>query len=311
MSEQPLPTWRATPIRQAILDFVAAVADPQSPDYVPPEARIAVFDNDGTLWSEQPAIQGVFIMERLAEMAAQDPSLRSQQPWKAAYEKDMAWINDIMARHYQGDDSGVHILLAGASQAFNMTVDAFNQRVLDFFQRARHPRYGVSFLEMTFVPMVELLHFLADHGFTNYIASGGGRDFMRPVAQALYGIPPERVIGSAPKLTFVVDDRGARLERRGELAIFDEGPGKPVQIWDRVGRPPILAAGNANGDIPMLQFATQRPGARGLGLLIHHDDPVRDVAYDRGAEKALEAARKHGWRIVSVQKDWRRVYSFR
>jgi len=310
MSMSALSTWQDTPVKQAILDFVAAVTDESSPDFVPVEQRIATFDNDGTLWSEQPAIQGVFIMERLAEMAERTPLLRSQQPWKAAYEKDYNWVNAVMAKHYQGDDSGVEILLAGVSQAFDMTVDEFNERVQRFFDEARHPKFGVSYLQMTFVPMVELLQFLADHGFTCYIVSGGGRDFIRPVTQQLYGIPPERVIGTAPKTEFVVDEQGARLIRKGEIAIFDEGAVKPIQIWDRAGYPPILAVGNANGDIPMLQYATQRPGVRGLGLLVQHDDCKRDTSYRAGADEARIAADENGWFIVSVLLDWKQVYSF-
>jgi phosphoglycolate phosphatase-like HAD superfamily hydrolase len=306
----PLQSWQATPTRQAILDFVAAVIDENGPKYVPPEARIAVFDNDGTLWCEKPGqVQLDFILRRLAAMAEKDPTLRQQQPWQAAYEQDMAWFSDVMVKHYHGDDSQVKVLLGGILKAFGtMSVEAFADMALSFMQQTQHPTLGVSYLEVTFQPMVELLKYLEAHGFSNYIASGGGRDFMRPVTQALYGIPPERVVGSAVSLEFKVDDKGAEIVRQPGLEFIDDGPAKAVHIWNRIGRRPILAAGNSNGDIPMLQY-TQANTLPSLCLLVNHDDAEREFDYTAGAEDAIKTAQARGWVVVSVKQDWRSVFA--
>jgi phosphoserine phosphatase len=307
---QHLPSWNDTPTRQAILDFVAKVTDPNNAGYVPPEERIATFDNDGTLWCEQPAVQGGFIMQRLTAMAEKDASLHQTQPWQAAYEKDFTWLNNAVTKHYNGDDSDVKVLLGGILKAFgDMTVDAFAAMVVDFFDSARHPTYHCSYLEVAYQPMVELLGYLEANGFTTYIVSGGGRDFMRPITQQVYGIPPERVIGSAPALSFQADDQGAHIMRQAGADIFDDGPAKPVYIWDRIGRRPILAAGNANGDIPMLQFAGGKDHPA-LRLLVHHDDAKREVKYTAGAEKAINLAKEQGWTVVSIKQDWSNVFAF-
>jgi phosphoserine phosphatase len=293
------------------MDFVAKVTNPSSPDYVPPEERIATFDNDGTLWCEKPVqIQIAFILQRLAAMAEKDPSLRKQQPWQAAYEKDNAWFSDTVTKHYNGDDSGIKVLLGGVVKAFgNMTVEAFAAQAAAYFKTAQHPKYKVSYLEVTYQPMVELLGFLEANGFTNYIVSGGGRDFMRPVTQQLYGIPPERVVGSAFTESFQDDDQGTHIMRGAGIDFVDDGPAKAVHIWDRIGRRPILAAGNANGDIPMLRFAggKDRPALR---LLVNHDDAARETNYTAGAEKAVKLAKEQGWTVVSMKQDWKQVFAF-
>ena len=235
-----LRTWEDTPTKRTILDFVVRICDPADASYAAPEERIATFDNDGTLWCEQPAVQGGFIMQRLTAMAKQDPSLRQTQPWKMAYEKDTAWINRAVNRHYGGDDGDVKVLLGGLGKAFaDMTVDAFADMVAGFFDSARHPTYQCSYLEVVYQPMVELLGHLRGNGFTVYIVSGGGRDFMRPPTERIYGIPPERVIGSAPSLSFQSDAQGARIMRGAGLDILDDGPAKAVQIWDRIGTPDL------------------------------------------------------------------------
>ncbi|MCW5843067.1 MAG: haloacid dehalogenase-like hydrolase [Caldilinea sp.] len=307
----PLPTWQDTPARQAILDFVAAVTDEGGPQYVPPAERVAVFDNDGTLWCEKPMqVQVDFILRRLVEMADAEPALRQQQPWQAAHAKDMAWFGAAIDKHYQGDDSQAMVLLGGILKAFGaMTVDAFAEAAAAFFRQAQHPTLGVPYREVTFVPMVELLRYLEAHGFTCYIVSGGGRDFMRPVTEALYGIPPERVVGSAVKLDFHLDEQGATVVRQPGLDFIADGPAKVVYIWDRIGRRPILAAGNSNGDVPMLQFTASSPQPS-LCLLVNHDDAEREFSYTAGAEEALKQAADHGWTVVSVQQDWRRVFAF-
>jgi len=305
-----LPSWKDTPTRGAILGFVAKVCDSNSADYVVAEERVATFDNDGTLWCEQPAVQGGFIMQRLTAMAEKDASLRQTQPWKMAHEKDSSWINNAATKHYNGDDSDIKVLLGGLGKAFaDMTVEAFAAMVLDFFKSARHPKYNCSYLEVAYQPMLELLDYLRANDFTVYIVSGGGRDFMRPITRQVYDILPERVIGSAPTLSFKADDQGARIMRGAGLEILDDGPAKAVQIWDRTGRRPILAAGNANGDIPMLQLAggKDRPALR---LLVHHDDAAREASYTSGAEKAVKLARAQGWTVVSMKNDWKQVFSF-
>jgi phosphoserine phosphatase len=301
-------TWNDTPRRRAIVEFVAAVTAEGGPDFVPVEERIAVFDNDGTLWCEHPGqVQGDFIVRRLAEMAAADPSLRSVEPWRAAAEGDGAWFADVVTRHYRGDSSLVPILAEGVVRAFGgLTVEEFESAAARFLRTARHPSLGVPYLDLTYTPMVELLAYLAAHGFTNYIVSGGGRDFLRPVAEELYGIPPERVIGSAVTLRF--DGPTAGIVREAALDLLDDGPAKPVEIWGRIGRRPILAAGNANGDIPMLQY-TEGNRHRTLCLLVRHDDPDREFAYRAGAEDALEAAGEHGWQVVSIRDDFAEVFA--
>jgi phosphoglycolate phosphatase-like HAD superfamily hydrolase len=306
-----LSFWKDTPTKQAILEFVAAVTDKSNAKYVPPEERIAVFDNDGTLWCEKPTyIQVGFILQQLTAMAEKDPSLRKQQPWQAAYDKDMAWFNDTVVKHYHGDDSKVKVLLGGVLKAFDaMSVGAFGKMAADFMHQAKHPTLDVSYMETTFQPMVELLQYLSAHDFTTYIASASGRDFMRPVTETLYGIPPERVVGSAVTLAFQTNDQGAAIMRQPGLDFIDDGPAKAVHIWEGIGRYPIFAAGNANGDIPMLQLTEANPHAS-LCLLVNHDDAIREFDYMAGAEDALKMAQDRSWTVVSVQQDWRNVFSF-
>ena len=306
-----LSSWNETPTKQAIVEFVEAVTDKTNAKYVPPEERIAVFDNDGTLWCEKPTyIQVGFILQRLAAMAEKDPSLRKQQPWQAAYDKDMEWFNDTVVKHYHGDDSKVKVLLGGVLKAFDaMSVKAFEKKAADFMHQAKHPTLGVSYMETTFQPMVALLRYLKAHDFTTYIASASGRDFIRPVTETLYGIPPERVIGSAVKLAFQANDQGATIVRQPGLDFIDDGPAKAVHIWEGIGRYPIFAAGNANGDIPMLQLTDANSHAS-LCMLVNHDDAAREFAYTAGAEDALKIAQDRGWVVVSVKQDWGNVFAF-
>lgn len=305
-----LASWNDTPTKQAIADFVATVSDASSPNYVPPEARIAVYDNDGTLWCEKPLpIQADFLLRRLAAMAEQDPALRERQPWKAAYEKDYTWLNGLIVNHYHGDDSDAEVLLGGVLRAFEgITIEAFEQQAGAFMRNEKHPTLHRPYLACAYKPMVELLRYLEAHGFTNYIASGGGRDFMRSITQEVYGLPPEQVIGSTVSLSYCEHGDGGDLIHKAELDVLDDGPAKPVRIWSRAGRRPILAAGNSNGDIPMLQFVRQasRPALR---LLLRHDDPVREFDYVAGAEKSLQLAQEYGWTVVSIKNDWRAVFA--
>jgi phosphoglycolate phosphatase-like HAD superfamily hydrolase len=308
---EPLPSWNDTPTRRSILDFVATVTETDGSGFVPVPERIATFDADGTLWCEKPVqIQIAWLLQRLAEMAEKDASLRTEQPFQAAYQKDDKWFSDVVTKHYNGDDSGVKVLLGGVTKAFgSMTVEAFAEQATHFFDTEQHPVYKVSYRELAYTPMVELLDYLVANGFTPYIVSGGGRDFMRPVTTELFDIPPERVIGSAFAESYKHDGDGAHIMRGESIGLIDDGPAKAVQIWDRIGRRPILAAGNANGDIPMLEFAAGHQSTS-LCLLVDHDDASRESRYDAGAEKALAAAKKHDWLVVSMSNDWSQVFSF-
>jgi phosphoserine phosphatase len=305
----PLPSWRDGVSKQAIQDFVERVTTDGSPDFVAPEERVAVFDNDGTLWCEKPMpIQLDFILRRLVVMAEQDPGLRTRQPWQAAYERDYRWLGGVVAKHYQGDDSELPVLAAGVLQAFaGITVEEFEAQADAFLRSAQHPTLGRGYLACSYRPMVELLAYLEVGGFRNYIASGGGRDFMRPISQEVYGIPRQRVIGSSTALAYQPDGHGGRIVRKPEADILDDGPAKPVRIWSRVGRRPVLAAGNSNGDIPMLAFA-ELPGRPSLRLLVLHDDAEREFDYTQGAEQALERARTDGWTVISINGDWATVF---
>jgi phosphoserine phosphatase len=300
-----LTSWNEGLAKRAILDFVAQTESAG----VPAAERVAVFDNDGTLWCEQPMpIQADFIVRRLAEMAAADPGLRDRQPWRAAYEHDLAWFGAVLVEHYAGDDTNVRTLLGGVLTAYaSMSVDEFEARSEQFLRTTTHPTLGRRYLECAYAPMLELLAYLAEHGFASYIASGGGRDFMRPISQEVYGIPRERVIGSASALEYVPDDHGGVIRHKAEADYLDDGAQKPVRIWSRTGRRPMLAAGNSNGDIPMLDF-TQDHARPHLRLLVCHDDADREFSYTAGAEQALAKAAVSGWTPVSIRADWARVF---
>jgi phosphoserine phosphatase len=304
-----LSSWRDGPAKRAIVEFVARVCGDDGSEPVPVEERLAVFDNDGTLWCEKPIpIQLDFILRRLVEMAEADPALRGRQPWKAAHERDYDWMGAVMTEHYAGDETKVKILAAGVLAAHEgISVEDFEARADEFLRRAQHPTLGRGYLDCAYAPMVELLGFLAANGFSNYIASGGGRDFMRPISQELYGIPRERVIGSSTALAYTSDERGGTIMRKAEADYLDDGPQKPIRIWSRTGRRPLLTAGNSNGDVPMLHF-TQHPDKPSLRLLVLHDDDEREFAYTTGAEQALDQAASDGWTVISVKNDWATVF---
>jgi len=295
-----LESWNDGPTKSAIVDFVGrAVAD------VPPDERVAVFDNDGTLWCEKPMyIQLDFLLRRFKEQAEVDPSLRDKQPYKAAYTGDLKWLGDAVTKHYQGDDTDIKPLVAAIlTSQHEITVDELASRFDAFFADAKHPTLGRPYTACGYAPMVELLRYLEDNGFTNYIVSGGGRDFMRPVTARMYGVPPERVIGSSVGLAF----RDGQLLTTPVPEFLDDGPVKPARIWGRTGRRPILAAGNSNGDIEMLQFT--RGGTHpSLQLLVLHDDADREFDYVAGAEKALDLARSDDWVVTSMRDDWTTVF---
>jgi hypothetical protein len=309
-TDRLLVSWNDTPTRHAIVQFVQTVTQEGNPGFVPPEERIAVFDNDGTLWTEKPMpVELGFILQRLAAMTEQNPQLRDRQPWKAAYTKDYAWLGEVITKHYHGDDNDVKVLLGGILQAFaGMTVDEYTAAAGSFLHQGKHPTLGRIFADCGFLPMIELLRYLESNGFVTFIASGGDRDFMRPVTVGTYGIPPERVIGSSNALIYVEDDQGGTLSYQAQPDVFDDGPIKPVRIWSRTGRRPILAGGNSNGDIPMLHWSGG-PGRPSLRLLVLHDDPDREFDYVAGAEKSLDRAKSDGWTVVSIKNDWATVFA--
>jgi phosphoglycolate phosphatase-like HAD superfamily hydrolase len=305
-----LASWNDGATKSAITDFVARVSEEGGPDYVEPAARVAVFDNDGTLWTEKPlVIQLDFTIRRFRELAEEDPALRTQQPYQAAYEGDLKWMAAAMVKHYRGDDSDLKLLMVAVPKAFEtVTVEDYDRQVKEFFADADNPRLKRPYRECGYQPMVDLLRYLEANGFVNYIASGGDRDFMRPVAEDMYGIPPERIIGSALGITYSAQGGQSALLYKGAMDFFDDGPEKPIRIWSRIGRRPILAFGNSNGDVPMLAYsgAESLPGLR---LLLLHDDSDREFDYTAGAEQALDIAAQQNWTVVSMKNDWNTVFT--
>jgi phosphoglycolate phosphatase-like HAD superfamily hydrolase len=305
----PLPSWNDGPAKQAILAFIARVTKEGSPDFLPLAERIAVFDNDGTLWCEKPMyIQMDFLLRKLAAAAEADPALQTQQPWQAAWEQDYDWFGEVITNHYQGDDSALRVVLGGLlALSEGQVVEAVEASARTFIANESHPTLGLAYRDCVYQPMIELLRYLEANAFSNFIVSGGGRDFMRGFAQDLYGVPRERVIGSTVSYRYMPDESGGAIVQRADLDVVNDGPDKAVQIWNITGRRPILAAGNSNGDLEMLAF-TGGPSSPALRLLVLHDDAQREFEYVAGAEKALDAAKTHGWSIVSMQRDWRSVF---
>jgi phosphoglycolate phosphatase-like HAD superfamily hydrolase len=291
-----LDSWNDGPTKSAIVDFVHMAIS-----HLAPMDRVAVFDNDGTLWCEKPAyVQLDFLVRQLAAAVAADPSLAARPAYAAASSGDLTWFGNAVTKHYQGDDSDLNELaVAILSASSGVNVEEHAAHVADFFASARHPTLGRPYTACGYAPMVELLHYLEANGFTCYIVSGGGRDFMRPISVDMYGIPPERVVGSSVGLAF----SDGNLVTTGVTEFLNDGPVKPVRIWGRVGRRPIFAAGNSNGDIEMLEYT------HGMRLLVRHDDAAREFDYVAGAEKALELAAARGWTVASMRDDWTHVFA--
>jgi phosphoserine phosphatase len=262
---------------------------------------------DLTSWVDGPGRWAIVdFVERVVE---DGPGLQTQQPYQAAHEQDLHWLGAAMVKHYRGDDSDLNLLMAAVTRAFgDVPVEGYDARVQAFFATAEHPTLGRPYRSCGYAPMVELLDYLAANGFTTYIASGGDRDFMRPVADDLYGVPPERVIGSALGLTYQEADGHGQLLYKTAMDFFDDGPEKPVRIWSRIGRRPILSVGNSNGDRPMLAFCG-RPSGPALRLLLLHDDADREFDYVAGAEDALAVAATSDWTVISMKRDWSRVFA--
>ncbi|MFI1976884.1 HAD family hydrolase [Streptomyces wedmorensis] len=301
-----LPSWRDGHARGALLRFVEEVTTPGE-HFVQPTDRVAVFDNDGTLWPERPVpVQLHYLMERWRDMAAADPTLSRHEPYTSAASGDPAWLASVMDAHYAGDDTRLPVL-AEAVMATQRTMDTDSVAVMvrRFFDSSLHPLLGRPYKACAYQPMRELLELLRSRGFTTVIATGGGRDFIRVVANEVYGVAPEQVIGSAPDLSWDAERR-AVVYGNG-IDVLDDGPEKPVRIWSRLGRRPVFACGNSNGDIEMLSHAAAAP--HGMAVLVHHDDTDRDdPAYDVGAERALAEASRQGWLTISVRADWARLF---
>ena len=308
----PLASWNDGAAKSAILDFVSRVTTTGNPDFASPAERIATFDNDGTLWLEKPMyIQLQHGLRVIGKFAAEKPEVRERQPFKAVCEKDMAWFGEVEADYASGDSTGVYTLVKGLTEALEgLTVEQFETDALEFLSTAQDARFKKPYKQLTYGPMVELVHYLQDDGFQVFLASGGGRDFMRAVCEEIYGIPRAMVIGSSVTFRYAEDANGvAQVVRTGEIEQpIDDGPGKPPHIHRAIGRRPIMAAGNSDGDIHMLKYAGGHKGLT-LGLLVRHDDAEREYAYDSGAEKALQAAANEGWVVVSMRNDWRTVFS--
>lgn len=301
----PLPSWNATATEAAIVDFVTRVTDPTSDDFVPESDRIAVFDNDGTLWSEQPMyFQGIYALERLREKAAADPSVLTSDPLKAAAAGDM---QGVMAG---GMDGLVDILNVSHS---NLSVDDFKADAREWLTTATHPTSGLTYAEMTFQPMLELLTYLRENGFATYVVSGGGVDFIRAISDTAYGIPPWQVVGSEGTTRYEVKDGVPVVWKMGGISFVDDKDGKPAGISRAIGQRPIFAAGNSDGDFQMLEWTTAGDGPR-FGLLVHHTDAAREFAYDRDSAfgrlaQGLDEAGARGWTVVDMATDWSRVWS--
>ncbi len=302
----PLPSWNNGASKQAIIEYVAKVTHEGGPDFMRPEERIATFDNDGTLWCEQPVpVQFAFALDRLKALASAHPEWKETQPFKAALEGDLKTLA-------QSGERGL-VDVVGATHA-GMTTEEFQRIVKDWFASARDLRFKCEYSAVVYQPMIELLTYLRANGFKTFIVSGGGIEFMYAFAERVYGIPPEQVVGSSCVTQFMMGPDGKPvLMREAKVDFVDDGSGKPVAIYRYIGRRPILAFGNSDGDLPMLQWTAAGAGARFMGL-IHHTDAEREYAYERAVlgtlNKALDEAHAHGWTVVDMKRDWKRVFAF-
>lgn len=302
----PLPSWNEGQPKSSILDFVVAVTREGSADFVPAPERIATFDNDGTLWCEQPMyVQLAFALDRVKELSGEHPEWRKKQPFKAVLD------NDIAALAKTGEKGLVELVMATHA---GMSTAEFEKIASDWIKTARHPKFGRPYTELVYQPMLELLTYLRANGFKTFIVSGGGIEFMRPWSERIYGVSPEQVVGSSIKTEFKIDKGQPALIRLPAIDFVDDGAGKPVGINSHIGRRPVAAFGNSDGDLQMLQWTTLQGGRR-FGLIVHHTDSEREYAYDRKSpfgrlDKALDAAASNGWTVVSMKGDWKRVFGF-
>ena len=302
-----LPSWNDGEAKKSIYQFVANVTQKGSTDFVSPAERIAVFDNDGTLWAEQPMyFQGFFAFDRVMALASKHPEWKERQPYKAVLE------NDIKALSALGEKELMKIVMATHA---GMTTDEFEKIVKEWLVTAKHPRFKRPFTDVVYQPMLELLAYLRENGFKTFIVSGGGIDFMRPWTEKVYGIPPEQVTGSSIKIKFDMREGKTTLTRLPDIDFIDDGPGKPIGIQKFIGRRPIAAFGNSDGDLQMLQWTAAGEGSRFM-LLVHHTDAEREWAYDRHSpvgrlDKALDEAQRRGWTVVDMKKDWKQIFPFK
>jgi phosphoglycolate phosphatase-like HAD superfamily hydrolase len=303
----PLASWNEGATKKSITDFVSRVTTPGGADFVPAEQRIATFDNDGTLWCEQPVyFQLAFAFDRVKAMAPQHPEWKTTQPFKGLLDKDMKAL-------VASGEKGLMQIMAATHAS--MTTDDFSKAVRDWTASARHPRFNRPYTELVYQPMLELLAYLRANGFKTFVVSGGGVEFMRPWMEKVYGIPPEQVVGSSGVVKLQTG-AGGRLElmKIAKIEFVDDGPGKPVGINRFIGRRPILAFGNSDGDLQMLQWTVAGEGARFAGI-VHHTDAEREYAYDRQSkigklDKALDEAAAKGWSVVDMRQDWKKVFAF-
>ena len=303
---QVLPSWNESEAKARIVAFVQAVSDKKSKDYVRPAERIAVFDNDGTLWAEQPLyFQFVFMLDQVKAAAPKHPEWKDGPVFQALAKQN----HEALAKLGQRP---VLELLGQANSG--MTVGEYDGTIRGWLAKARHPKFKRPYTDLVYKPMQELLAYLRANGFKTFIVSGGSVEFMRPWAEKAYGIPPEQIVGSQQEVKFEMQD-GKPVLRRGPNFVFvDDGPGKPVGIYRQIGRRPIAAFGNSDGDLQMLQVTADGPGQR-LALIVHHDDAEREFAYDRAShigklDKAWDEAKARNWVVVSMKSDWKRIFSF-
>jgi len=300
----PLPSWNDSASKANIVAFVDKVTRQGSADFVPPSERIAVFDNDGTLWAEQPMyFQAFFIFDRIKALAPKHPEWKTKEPFASVLR------GDVKGALKGGEHALIEMVMATHA---GMTTAEFEQIVSDWIATARHPKSGRRFTEMVYQPMLEMLAYLRANGFKTFIVSGGGIEFMRPWTERVYGVPPEQVIGSSIKTRFELRDGQPVLMRLPQMDFIDDKAGKPVGINSHIGRRPVAAFGNSDGDMQMLQWTTAGKGAR-LGVLVHHTDAEREYAYDRNSsigrlDKALDMAGPQGWTVVDMKNDWKTIY---
>jgi phosphoserine phosphatase len=300
----PLPSWNHSGPKTAITAFVGKVTKEGSPDFIPPAERIAVFDNDGTLWSEQPMyFQAFFIFDRIKALAPQHPEWKDREPFAAVLK------GDVKAALAGGEKSLIEMAMATHA---GMTTDEFERIVSDWIATAKHPKTGKLYTEMVYQPMLEVLAYLRANGFKTFIVSGGGIEFMRPWAEKVYGVPPEQVVGSSIRTKYEIVDGKPAIIRLPELNFIDDKAGKPVGIQQHIGRRPVMAFGNSDGDFQMLEWTTSGKGPR-FGMLIHHTDARREWAYDRDGhigqlDKGLDEAPKRGWIVADMKADWKTIY---
>jgi phosphoglycolate phosphatase-like HAD superfamily hydrolase len=306
IAADPLASWNDTAPKKAIIAFVEQVIKEGSPDFVPVSERIATFDNDGTLWAEQPMyFQGLFAIDRVRQLAPQHPEWKTKEPFASIL------MGDLKTAFAGGERAMVEIVMA--THAGMSTVE-FEKIVQDWLATAKHPKTHKPYTEMVYQPMLELLAYLRANGFKTFIVSGGGVEFMRPWTEKVYGIPPEQVVGSSIKTKFELREGKPVLMRLAQLNFIDDKVGKPIGINEHIGRRPIAAFGNSDGDLQMLQWTTAGTGAR-LALIVHHTDAEREWAYDRKSsvgrlDKALDEAKVKGWTIVDMKNDWKTVFPF-